>query len=88
MRAQSPRAIPLLVWWAECIDALDQLTPRNRARVCSILARDVRRVLAAMPDRKHVPPWLTNQLLEREVFELSPREWVELELGKGIRVIG
>jgi hypothetical protein len=88
MRARSPWDHPILVWWAECADILDQLTPRYRARALAIVAEDLRQTLASMPDRDDMPPWLINRLLGQEVFVLPPREWHEPEPGDEVRIIG
>jgi hypothetical protein len=88
MRTQFPWDHPLLLWWAECLDLVDQLTPRNRARALSLTAEDLRKTLATMPDREYVPPWLINELLEWEVFELLPREWHVSESEEQVRIVG
>ena len=88
MRTQFPWDHPLLVWWAECVDMLDQMTPRNRARALSLVAEDIRHTLSTTPDREVVPPWLINQLLGWEVFELSPREWRIPQGDRGMRIVG
>jgi hypothetical protein len=41
-----------------------------------------------MPDKERPPPWLINQSLGCEVFELPPREWQIPDPGEKVRVIG
>jgi len=83
MRTRLPEIESLVVWWAECVDLLDQLTPYNRARALVLITEEIHEALATMPDREHVPPWLINQLLRWDVSALLPREWAVVEGGEG-----
>ena len=70
---------PLLLWWAECVAMLDELTPRNRARVLSHIAQGLRRAQAAAPDEEHAFPRTSGRPLGWDAFQAASREWVVTE---------
>ena len=79
---------PVLLWWAECVDLLGLLTPRNRARVLSLLADGVRKS-AAMPDHEPASAWPADRLRSCGVRpQVPPRTWRCKEPGQKMRIIG
>jgi hypothetical protein len=85
-----PPVAPLLLW-AEAVADFVCLPPRLRARVLAGIAADVRRTLAAMPDKEILYPWQirqVNQAFGFEVIPVPPREWRVAPEGEGVRVIG
>ena len=77
---------PVLLWWAECVDLLSLLAPRNRARVLSLLADGVCRS-AARPDQQPSPVGPVDRLSQHRV-RVHSRTWRCLETELGMRIIG
>ena len=81
MSDQRSHRTPLLLWWLESLDALDQLTRRRRARVLSEIARDVRQVL-----QDGSPP-LDEQRRAWHAAAEQPRVWTFPEPSGRVRII-
>ena len=82
MSDQRSHRYPLLTWWLESLDALDQLSRRRRARVLSQIARDVRQAL-----QDGSPP-LEEQRRAWEAAVEGPRTWRYPEPRERVRIIG
>jgi len=88
MPTESRGDYPVLLWWAECVDLLGLLTPRNRARVLSLLADDVRKG-AILPVPESALVWPTGGLSGCGVLAESPRRtWHCQEPRQEMRIIG
>jgi hypothetical protein len=81
----------LLLLWAEAVSDFVCLPSRLRARVLCRLAREVRAVLAAAPDKELIYPWQIRQVNQAFGFEVIPapaRQWRFAPEVSVVRVIG
>ena len=81
MSDQRSHRYPLLTWWMESLDALDQLSRRRRARVLSQIARDVREAL------QEGPPTLEEQQRAWQAAAEHPRVWSLPQPSGRVRII-
>ena len=81
MSDQRSHRTPLLIWWLESLDALDQLSRRRRARVLSEVARDVREAL------QDESPRFDEQQRAWQAAAERPRVWRLPESRGRVRII-
>ena len=81
MSDQRSHRTPLLTWWMESLDALDQLSRRRRARVLSEVARDVRQAL------QDGPRTFEEQQRAWHAAAEQPRQWVYPQPSRRVRII-